>query len=81
MTGKPRNSLENFRVCYGYTRCFITIFQDFATGVLNVSLRYSNTPLLSLNLWEGLYIKGVQQGRDKIHLSLISPFDSPYELK
>ena len=43
MTGKPRNSLENFRVCYGYTRGFLTMFQDYATGVLNVSLRCSNT--------------------------------------
>ena len=43
MTSKPRNSLENFGVCYGDTACFPTIFQDFATEILNVSLLCSNT--------------------------------------
>ena len=43
MTSKPRNSLENFRVCYGYIKGFLTMFQDFATEILNVSLLCSNT--------------------------------------
>ena len=66
MTGKPRNSLENFRVCYGDTRGFLTMFQDFATRVQNVSLRQrefcQNTPPSNQNLLKPLCLLGFEQG-------------------